>query len=704
MQPLGADEPTVVGPYRLLGRLGSGGMGRVYLGRSAGGRTVAVKIVHPHFALDEEFRARFRREVEAARRVGGAWTAPVLDADPEAPVPWVATGYAAGPSLTSAVADGGPLPVHSARVLGAGLAEALTAVHALGLVHRDVKPSNVLLTLDGPLLIDFGIARATDGTASLTSTGVSVGSPGYMSPEQILGKGITGAADVFSLGAVLAYAATGEPPFPGDSSASLLYKVVHEEPRLDSLEGELRELVAACLAKQPAARPTPGEVAARLAPQGAARLVSAGWLPGALVERVSRSAVQILNLEATGSAQAPLSGPLGFSTPSVEAGRVTGGGEGSGAGGGTGSGVSAGSGGGAGAGAGTGSGTGSGAGAGTGWGTGSAPGSGGGSGTGSVPGSGGGSGTGAGVGSGFGAGSGFGVASGSGSGAVASGAVVSGGTAGTPGPGQGFGPPPPGFGPPPAMPAYVPGQAGTRDTGPQDAVHHEGAAAPGTSERPGRLSVSVAATSAPGAGGQGRRVSCTVALAVAGALAAVTVGSAFLFDLLPGGDEDGAKVAGGRPSASRSVSATGPSATAEEPGSTRTAPVPAPTGSTADPGGQLSKIPASYLGTWEGDGLGLSGTLPMGKFRVTVHQAAVGQELGTFRQTDQIGGICDDVLVLKKVTAKQLVATSVASESNRDVCTKGRHEVRLTPVGSDLTYETDNPEAGDPVARMAKVG
>ncbi|WP_143642441.1 serine/threonine-protein kinase, partial [Streptomyces viridochromogenes] len=312
MQPLGMDEPTVVGPYRLLGRLGSGGMGRVYLGRSAGGRTVAVKIVHPHLALDEEFRTRFRREVEAARRVGGAWTAPVLDADPEAAVPWVATGYAAGPSLSGAVTDSGALPAPSVRALGAGLAEALAAVHELGLVHRDVKPSNVLLTLDGPLLIDFGIARALDGTASLTSSGVSIGSPGYMAPEQILGKGVTGAADVFSLGAVLAYAAAGEPPFSGDTSAALLYKVVHEEPELDALDDTLRELVARCLAKEPGARPTPVELAARLAPEGAARLVAGGWLPGPLVEQVSRGAVRLLNLDA---AQDAPSGPVEFSRP-----------------------------------------------------------------------------------------------------------------------------------------------------------------------------------------------------------------------------------------------------------------------------------------------------------------------------------------------------------------------------------------------------
>ncbi|MGX1853745.1 serine/threonine-protein kinase [Streptomyces sp. NPDC055299] len=302
MEPLSPDDPRALGGYRLLGRLGAGGMGRVYLGRSAGGRTVAVKAVHAHFAADDQFRARFRREIESARRVGGDWTAPVLDADPDAAVPWIATGYAAGPSLAQAVAGTGPLAGHTVRALGAGLAEALAAVHALGLVHRDVKPSNVLLTLDGPLLIDFGIARATEGTASLTSTGVSVGSPGYMAPEQILGNGAAGAADVFSLGAVLAFAATGLSPFPGDSSAALLYKVVHEEPVLGpQLDGALRESVVACLAKNPADRPAPEALAARLAGEGsggAAGLVRAGWLPGPLVEQVSRQAVELLNLEA----------------------------------------------------------------------------------------------------------------------------------------------------------------------------------------------------------------------------------------------------------------------------------------------------------------------------------------------------------------------------------------------------------------------
>ncbi|MFB7651962.1 MULTISPECIES: protein kinase [unclassified Streptomyces] len=562
MRPLEVDEPTVVGPYRLLGRLGSGGMGRVYLGRSAGGRTVAVKIVHPHFALDEEFRARFRREVDAARRVGGAWTAPVLDADPEARVPWVATAYAAGPSLTAAVADGGPLPVHSVRALGAGLGEALAAVHELGLVHRDVKPSNVLLTLDGPLLIDFGIARATDGTASLTSTGVSVGSPGYMSPEQILGKGVTGAADVFSLGAVLAFAATGTPPFPGDSSAALLYKVVHEEPRLDALDGDLRDLVAACLAKDPAARPAPGEVARRLAPEGAARLVTGGWLPGTLVERVSRSAVQLLNLEAADASSAgPVSGPVGFSSPSVGAPDPNG---------------------------------------------------------------------------------------------------------GAPDPGV--------FGPAPVMPTptVAPSVPAAHVPGPRDGDRPP-------SPAPGKLSVSVAATSTrEGEGRRGRRVSCTVALAVAGAMAAVTVGSVFVLELLPGGGSDNNADDGGR-----NPSATAPS----EPGSD----------------GEAQPVPGRYLGTWEGQAVAVEGNLPLGTFRLTVREAAVGAQLGTLRHTDIFGGTCDDVLTLKKVTEKQVVASAVGAKGNRDVCNQARHTVRLTPVGDDLQYESDSEDSGRPKARLSKV-
>ncbi|MEV7245594.1 protein kinase [Streptomyces sp. NPDC093248] len=588
MQPLGADEPAAVGPYRLLGRLGSGGMGRVYLGRSAGGRTVAVKIVHPHFALDEEFRARFRREVDAARRVGGAWTAPVLDADPEAAVPWVATAYAAGPSLAAAVTDGGPLPARTVRALGAGLAEALAAVHELGLVHRDVKPSNVLLTLDGPLLIDFGIARATDGTASLTSTGVSVGSPGYMSPEQILGKGVSGAADVFSLGAVLAYAATGEPPFPGDSSAALLYKVVHEEPELGGLTGELREAAAACLAKDPAARPAPAALARRLAPEGTARLVAGGWLPGALVEQVSRSAVSLLNLE---TAETAPSGPVGFSSPSVDG---------------------------------------------------------------------------------------------------TSGARPTDGTGPAERPGQprsGGRPVPVAgvFGPAPSMTPPLPSGAPDVPAARPDAGDPEPSAGSGPRDgrpAPGRVTVSVAATSTPDEKGRGRRVSCTVALAVAGATAAAAVGLGALLQPWAGGGHD---TAGGAPRASRSAGA-------------------AATGAPDASGGSPGAIPARYLGTWEGPASGLGGSLPMGTFRLTVHQVAVGEELGRLRQTDQLGGVCVDVLTLKQVTPSRIVATSVGAKSNHAGCDPAPHPVELTPVGDDLRYTAKSAAEGDPVARMSKAG
>ncbi|MER6783143.1 protein kinase [Streptomyces sp. NPDC000658] len=658
MQPLGDDEPTAVGPYRLLGRLGSGGMGRVYLGRSVGGRTVAVKIVHPHLALDEEFRARFRREVEAARRVGGAWTAPVLDADPEAAVPWVATGYAAGPSLAAAVASGGgPLPEHSVRVLGAGLAEALATVHALGLVHRDVKPSNVLLTVDGPLLIDFGIARAIDGTASLTSTGVSVGSPGYMAPEQILGRGASGAADVFSLGAVLAFAATGRPPFPGDSSAALLYRVVHEAPELGdpqgALRGELRAVVEACLVKDPAARPAPAELSARLAPEGATRLVASGWLPGPLVAEVSRSAVQLLNLEGTTARTGTGKGTGAGSEP--EAGTEAGAGAGAEAG--------------ARAGAVTDAGTGAGPSA-----------------------------------------SGASASRPSASGPSASGpvefsspAVTAGGPsgpAGEPSSGARVGSPASTggssaslgeFGPPPVMdriPA-APGDAPAAVPEPRDAEPTAGGGG-----RPGRMSVTVAAAATPGEGGRGRRLSCSVALAVAGALAAVTVGSVFLFRLLPGdGDHDSASG-----SDARSSSPTAAGTPAPTDGGTA-AGTPAPTD-----GGTPTALPARYIGTWEGQGSGLDGSLPMGTFRVTVQRADVGEKLGELRQTDVLGGVCLDVLTLKQVTRKEVVATSVGAKSNHGGCNPTAHTIRLTPTGDDLTYASDSAAEGNPVARMSRVG
>ncbi|AXI79009.1 serine/threonine-protein kinase [Peterkaempfera bronchialis] len=307
MEPLGADDPRQVGGYRLLRRLGAGGMGRVYLGRTGGGRTVAVKVVRSDLADDGEFRARFRQEVAAARRVGGAWTAPVLDADTEGPRPWVATGYVAGPALDAAVRETGPLPEQTVRALGAGLAEALGAVHATGLVHRDVKPSNVLLALDGPRLIDFGIARALDAATALTRSGYVVGSPGYMSPEQAGGHEAGPASDVFSLGAVLAYAATGVPPFgEGVSAAVLLYRVVHERPGLGALDGPLRQVVEACLAKEAAARPTPDALREALAAGGeTVRLLRDGWLPAALSAAVGRRAVELLDLEGEAAEQAP---------------------------------------------------------------------------------------------------------------------------------------------------------------------------------------------------------------------------------------------------------------------------------------------------------------------------------------------------------------------------------------------------------------
>jgi len=202
-------DPKRLGPYVLLGRLGSGGMGRVYLGRSRGQRLVAIKMIHAAYAGDPAFRSRFRREVTAARTVGGFWTASVVDADPDAPTPWLATEYVPGPSLAAVIAANGPLPEESVWVLAAGLAEALAAIHAAGLVHRDLKPSNVLLATDGPRVIDFGISLAAEAT-SLTAVGSAIGTPGFLSPEQANGGEVGPASDVFSLGAVLAYTATGD--------------------------------------------------------------------------------------------------------------------------------------------------------------------------------------------------------------------------------------------------------------------------------------------------------------------------------------------------------------------------------------------------------------------------------------------------------------------------------------------------------------
>ncbi|MFJ8650435.1 serine/threonine-protein kinase [Streptomyces sp. NPDC093546] len=529
MQSLEAGEPGAIGPYRLLGRLGAGGMGRVYLARSEGGRTVAVKVVHPHFALDDEFRARFRREVEAARRVGARWTAPVLDADPEAPVPWVATAYVAGPSLARAVTEHGLLPPHSVRALGAGLAEALAAVHGLGLVHRDVKPSNVLLAVEGPRLIDFGIARATDGTASLTSTGVSVGSPGYMAPEQILGKGASGAADVFSLGAVLAYAATGKPPFPGDSSAALLYKVVHEQPELGGpLTGELRNLVAACLAKDPAARPAPAEVARRLAPDGAAALVEGGWLPGPLVAELSREAVRLLDLEpaATDPAGAR-SGPVPFTGPVV-------------------------------------------------------------------------------------------------------------------------GPPPPG-----AAPASPGGPA----DGPLGVFGPPLDPVPPTARR-------------------GRRLSCTVALTVAGALAAVTVGGAFLMDLLPGQGGDRGNAA--KPPAKDS----------------------------APP----SSVPKEFLGTWKGPTQEANG-LPHGELTAVFSRGGTGQDV--VRMTTTLSVLtttveCHSVGRLIAATPRALTVvdrTDPAKPGSPGLCTGSSATLTFTlDADGTLAYRSDEAAAGRPTGTLTKAG
>lgn len=636
MEPLAGDDPRVLGGYRLLGRLGAGGMGRVYLGRSAGGRTVAVKAVHAHFAADDQFRARFRREIESARRVGGAWTAPVLDADPDAPVPWIATGYVAGPSLAQAVTDTGPLAERSVRVLGAGLAEALAAVHGLGLVHRDVKPSNVLLTLDGPLLIDFGIARATEGTASLTSTGVSVGSPGYMAPEQILGKGAAGAADVFSLGAVLAFAATGVSPFSGDSSAALLYKVVHGEPELGpQLDGELKELVAGCLAKDPAERPRPEALAARLAGEGsggAAGLVRAGWLPGPLVERVSRQAVELLNLDVAGApgggAGQPQGGvfgppdpPFGVPDPS--------------------------------------------------YGVPDHPSYG-------VPDP------------SYGA-----VGGGSAGGGVASGLVPFDAQA------QGQPSAQPSAQPFGQLPSQLPGQPSGSSPQPLPVptpwpVAGAAGAAPHPPTAPGVADLPtgagspaaprerrIALSGAVGGKDRSRRVSCTLVLSVAGALAAVTT-AAFVFNLMPsgvGGGADSAAQPGARPTAGRS-----------------------PTAGPSDPGGDDggSTVAKAFLGTWTGNITTVHG-IPNGTMTSTIKAGGKGDYV-IHTTYDAVLVRCQAKAKLESATDRKLVLIERPDGKQGPGCTGNKSRVTYTlgKVDGTIAFTSDDPAGGTPKATLSR--
>ncbi|MFJ5775292.1 serine/threonine-protein kinase [Streptomyces sp. NPDC093094] len=264
---VGAGLPVHIGGYAVERELGAGGMGTVYLARSRGGRAVAVKVARPDLAADPHFRERFRAEVEAARRVGGFHTAPVVDADPEASSPWLATAYVAGPTLAALLEDEGPMPEARLRQLGAALAEALAAIHGCGLVHRDLKPGNIVMAADGPRVLDFGIARALE-SSRMTATGTAFGTPGFLAPEQALGQEVAGAADVFALGAVLVAAAGGS-AFGGGTPIGLMYRSVHEPPDLSAVPEGLRPVVESCLAKDPGERPTPEHLLDLFAPRSA---------------------------------------------------------------------------------------------------------------------------------------------------------------------------------------------------------------------------------------------------------------------------------------------------------------------------------------------------------------------------------------------------------------------------------------------------
>ncbi|MCX5197008.1 serine/threonine protein kinase [Streptomyces sp. NBC_00249] len=305
MRRLRESDPVAAGPYRLLAELGRGGMGRVLLGAAPDGRLVAVKQVHARLADDDAFRARFRREVAASRKVSGAFTAAVMEADADAETPWLASVFVPGPSLGAAVEAAGALPEETVRRLAAGLVTGLTEIHRAGLIHRDLKPDNVLLSEDGVRVIDFGIARAAEGAGDteLTQTGQIVGSPAFMSPEQAEGREPTPAADVFSLGSVLVLAATGRNPFAGASTLQTLFNVVHAEPELSGLPPGLRPVVERCLAKEPGARPAPEQLLDLLGP------VAPGEWPPAVRRLIAVQRADIERLLDAGPEGATVSAP-----------------------------------------------------------------------------------------------------------------------------------------------------------------------------------------------------------------------------------------------------------------------------------------------------------------------------------------------------------------------------------------------------------
>ncbi|HEY3871205.1 MAG TPA: protein kinase [Actinocrinis sp.] len=315
MEALAADDPARIGPFRLVARLGRGGMGKVYLGRSdSTGRSVAVKTIHGELAVDREFRIRFSREVAAARRVRDEYIAEVVDADPDARIPWLATAYVPGISVEDAVRRFGPLPEDSVRVLGVCIGRAVAAIHAVDLVHRDLKPGNVLLTGSGPKVIDFGIARgqAEDG---LTRTGMVSGSPPYMAPEQLMTGSFSSGSDVFALGAILHYAATAAGPYGRGGAQEQYARALAIGPELDTaLPAPLREPISRCFNTEPTARPRAGELAAELETEPGERPL-AGWLPSAVAQEILIQATDALNTESAAGAAPPAAPPQQFQPP-----------------------------------------------------------------------------------------------------------------------------------------------------------------------------------------------------------------------------------------------------------------------------------------------------------------------------------------------------------------------------------------------------